>query len=1347
MKTSDFSYHLPPELIAQHPAQPRDSSRMMVLCRDSTAITHDIFRNIGEYLRPGDCLILNDTKVLPARLYGVKEDAGARVEFLLLRQIAEGVWECLAGPGKKARPGARFAFGGGLMHGEVMKALPNGNRVVKFTHEGNFYNLLERIGEMPLPHYITEKLDDTSRYSAFRVEKGGDGLLVMLYNGGQENGFNGLDYWKYIYSDRRLYLPEDTVKFFGVVSPKQPGTKAINEVTAVIEEDYWNRGSSSAIKTQVSVKNGVYEGEIRLPELAPGYYCLSIYTGEERLGTTYFEVELYRKPAYSLSLSVDQPIIWADEQATVTAATAYFDGTPVAGLDLEMDGKSVKTDGFGKASVRVGTSIDEDDLVSYYGVSVEAELPEIGRVYEHTYIQSVNSNVEIEARAKRDGDKSTLEAQAFQVDFTGMDYLSWYGDNKCLKDFGGSLALEVSWTRITYTKVSTGQSEKHYDPYTKTYSESNDYTWEKSEKLEGTKTITVTGKEKQSFPLPLTPGGEYRIDIMGKDTKGRDFTRSTYFYNVEHREYDYDYGKTVYVRDNDGKDAYAIGDKVSLSAYENYDAGVPIEPGSGAVLFMRTSDKFIDCTVSKDNLCEFTFDGSVLPNINVYGVLFDGREYVEHYYPWSVSIDAESRALYLEVTPDKASYRPGETAKLSLKLTGPDGQPVKGTLNLNMVDEALLALREQYADIAEIFWNVYNFDRYSAISHNVVRLTGGGEKGDGEGEGDRSDFRDTALFKTVETDGKGLASAEVKLPDNITSWRLFWQAFRNGEGDIMAGSGRANIIVTLPFFVDIRLGDIFLTGDQPSLGIRSAGTALKDGDVKYTVEIPSLGFKQTADVTPASWYEMPLPALKKGEHSISVTGEYKDYRDKITQKFTVAAGIADHVETETTTLSNGTKFDIPAKGTAHLVFADKQKAQVIRALWGVLGTSSIRAEQLLAKQAAQDIMAALTPHGRGWYCGTDYAEKIPQYQRENGSIAPFIYGDLDEMDTLATTAWACAVSPESFSKPAAANYLYGQLNSAMSVNGDATKKFIALMGLAALKEPVMQCINDCIDEPAQEKRIYLALAQAFIGNGSAAKAMVRGIIEKYCVTAGQAMYVDNFGLDLTARLTANLAVAAMLLDLPEGGPLYQYVLENPDINDPYLLQQALILRHKAQSVNPECASFKYTLGGETKQVKLFLSHSLMLTTEQLRAIRFSDISDEIEVTASYLAPGFPKGSNMVLSAWARYGSVDMSQSGTATGEIVFSIDEDAPDGYYSIVHILPAGLEFSGLVWKPWQRVWVSEVKGQQVTFTVWGGGDTFRFTARPVMTGSFRSEGTYITNTDYPEFTNSTKGVVVTIK
>jgi len=172
MKTSDFFYHLPENCIAQSPAEPRDSSRMMVLSRGKEQITHDIFRNLGDYLKPGDCLILNDTKVLPARLYGIKEGTGAQVEFLLLNQTREGVWECLAGPGKKARPGAKFRFGAALSC-EVKEVLPNGNRVIAFEHEGSLYEILERIGEMPLPHYITQKLDDASRYNTVYARENG----------------------------------------------------------------------------------------------------------------------------------------------------------------------------------------------------------------------------------------------------------------------------------------------------------------------------------------------------------------------------------------------------------------------------------------------------------------------------------------------------------------------------------------------------------------------------------------------------------------------------------------------------------------------------------------------------------------------------------------------------------------------------------------------------------------------------------------------------------------------------------------------------------------------------------------------------------------------------------------------------------------------------------------------------------------------------------------------------------------------------------------------------------------------------------------------------------------------
>jgi len=164
MNKSDFYYDLPEALIAQHPVEPRDSSRLMVVDKASGEIQHKHFYDIIDELREGDCLILNNTRVLPARIFGIKDGTGARVEFLLLTNKGDDVWECITGPGKRAKLGTRFTFGDGLLSAEVMDVLEGGNRLVKFFYEGNFFNVLDEIGQMPLPPYITEKLENQERY-------------------------------------------------------------------------------------------------------------------------------------------------------------------------------------------------------------------------------------------------------------------------------------------------------------------------------------------------------------------------------------------------------------------------------------------------------------------------------------------------------------------------------------------------------------------------------------------------------------------------------------------------------------------------------------------------------------------------------------------------------------------------------------------------------------------------------------------------------------------------------------------------------------------------------------------------------------------------------------------------------------------------------------------------------------------------------------------------------------------------------------------------------------------------------------------------------------------------------
>lgn len=173
MNVKDFYYELPKELIAQDPLEDRSASRLMVMNRADGSVTHRVFCDIVQYLQPGDCLVLNNTKVIPARLYGVKEQTHATIEVLLLKRRQGNIWETLVKPGKKAKPGTRLSFGDGLLAAEVVGIAEEGNRLIRFSYEGIFEEILDQLGHMPLPPYITHELKDSGRYQTVYAKQAG----------------------------------------------------------------------------------------------------------------------------------------------------------------------------------------------------------------------------------------------------------------------------------------------------------------------------------------------------------------------------------------------------------------------------------------------------------------------------------------------------------------------------------------------------------------------------------------------------------------------------------------------------------------------------------------------------------------------------------------------------------------------------------------------------------------------------------------------------------------------------------------------------------------------------------------------------------------------------------------------------------------------------------------------------------------------------------------------------------------------------------------------------------------------------------------------------------------------
>ena len=1180
------------------------------------------------------------------------------------------------------------------------------------------------------------------------------------------------NYWNYLYVDKPIYRPGDKLYFFGLMTPRSPSVPPVRDVTLRLE----NGVTEMHIEQDCAVIEDIFQGSLTLPVLSPGFYNLGLYLDDALICASYFEVAIYEKPAYKLSLSADKPVVMKGDNVQWTATTAFFDGTPMGEQSILFYGSSIGNDrtitsgSQGEISFSTKAAGDEFGLIGSDRVSAVATFPEMGEIYRESQVIVLNSDLELRGTATRSPsaplpdpmetepgegegqDYFTIDLEAFGVDIQAI--LDPDGDigAQALTPYRGSIPLQASLVRRFWEKIETGQ---HYDPFTKQMTPTYEYRYQVIPESEFSWTWSGAGNGDTVFQERLQYPDAYELTISFTDRAGRPASRQ--FYLPEARRAaagDEPYPYVWYWLDRDNGAQYCrTGETVAYQLH----AGEALFSGEGQYLFYRATDFIKDYKVTEENRYTFLFDERELPGANIMAVFFDGSRYIPAASAVSALPDPADRALQVTMQADKTSYSPGDTVVLDLQLRDHRGQPVQGVINLNLVDEALLALRDQWVGIgSQVFhYNTYDYTYRTVVSH--PSSDGGSMAEGGEGGGERDDFRDTVLFRMLYTDPQGRIRVEFTLPDNITKWRVIWQAYAR---DIRVGSGSESITVSRPFFADIRFNGPILETDEPVLGLRAAGSALQAEEapatVTWTVLIPELDFTQSLTGAAFSWQNLQLPPMPEGEYLLQVHCVWEQYSDSVIQFFSVRKSMLSHSVREAAPLTEEYRISGNDEGMTTVVFSDTYRNQAIRGLTALAGQASVRLEQRIAALEAGKLLR--NTFGLDWWSLSDQEERrereqILRYQLYGGGVAYLPYSESDPY----TSVWAASAAGDYFSKEELALYFSRMVEEETEDSVDGT---LALWGMAACGKPVLGDIRRALRENRYQgealtgqQKLNLVCAMLFIGNGNEAIGYAEELLRQWTEEV-DGLSRASIGQDRqeTLKATAQMAVVAGMLGLPQSSGLYQYVMENQSEEELFLLEKLLWLRTVCDNMS-EPASFVYTIDEEEISVDLSKSPSLTLTLapEQRQSFAISQVSGQVIGESFYQEAGLGEADSTAseqISIQRSYTvgeqeSRSLPMNGKIQVEIRFRIDENAPDGCYTIVDYLPAGLRYVSLDMTAYASnenpVWLLTEEGNRLTFGVYKQAQAiekiFRYNVRVAMPGSYLAEPAVLGLTLRPGF------------
>lgn len=1177
--------------------------------------------------------------------------------------------------------------------------------------------------------------------------------------------------WSYLYLDRPLYRTSDELKLFGLAQDRATRQGAGEVEVRLRKQTYWidwGTGEDKVYrrKTVQTDAAGRFEASFEWTELSQGYYTIEARRGDETLASRSFEVREFSKPAYALSVTMDKDAVYDGEEIAGTVRAAFFEGTPMSRLRVRVrwEGGStvVETDDAGMARFNFTRRMPPCQSAlaqrawcspsEWLSVTVVPEEGEEGDTVGSASVIVHRSQAALSLEARGDRTSATVSGSVWRQNLEAED--------------GGR---SQTWANRPVTLVIHGHRwEKipngfRYDFIEKKQVEIFRY----EERWDPPVTVEVRTDARGAFRhvFPMDETRSYYVVAETRDDQSRPTQQRTWVWQGGYgtpRPTPTDTGEEPAYPSLELSPPPAEGEPIGYGVGEQITATYRIgtrslDTGNApGVLYVMGSRGIRTATIGGAEYA-FRFDEAWAPNAELRAITW--REGKFETVQAGVLYRRDDRALEIEARPKKDRYAPGEEVEVDVTVhVKGTGDVARDTLvAFGAVDKALLALA--YDAEADPLNSIYGY-----VSDGVIFTSrthdeaydgfGGAEKGGGGFDRAalsaqvRKNFKDTAAFGTVMTDGTGRATVRFRAPDNITGWRL---ELVGVSSRLEAGAARVDVNVTKPVFVDVVAPPRLLEKDQPFLKLRAFGAELSHGDaVTFAVRAPSLGIDETVQGRAGEPVYVGIRNLVNGRHVVTVGLGTAKGADAIERIVTVVPSRFMKDEFVRVDLAPGTGLPELGRPEATLQFVPQNRA-ALQSLANdlVWWTGSSRSDALYAgRYAAMLLRDEFKAEDRWWGSwlpdDRDLARRLSDYQDEGGGVRLVTYGSPD----LELSAEVAATVPEYVDGETLSAYFWNRLDDK---NASREVQIQALAGLAALGEPVLPSLQQAASMEGLEWRETLAVARGLEAAGDRERA--RGLLEKLLETAERRdevtrLVVSEREADVY-EATADAAGLAARLAHPEADNLMRFV-ETNWVKDAFpVLAKARYLKAVLPTRANRDIELKYTLG-EGESVLTFANgavQTLDLTADEAARFRVTSVDGPVAITFVRRVAGRPISvPEIAISRRYEAGKplADLREGDAVEVTLAPEWQASAQDGCYVVRDHMPGGWQavvgwgaeqayrIAGGGWN-WYPLLVEDGVVSFVTCKTTRGDRTIRYTARVVSRGTYTAEAPVIQHEQFP--------------